>query len=115
MLRPVLHIILPVFVLTIVNVAGWSRYLRASMLEVLRQDYVRTARAKGLVGARGDHQARPAQRPDPLCHPGRLSPPGVFWRRHYYRIDLQLAGDGPPVLPAWAIAIIRWRWRSCSS
>ena len=31
------------------NVAGWSRYIRASMLEVLRQDYVRTARAKGLV------------------------------------------------------------------
>jgi peptide/nickel transport system permease protein len=44
-----LHLILPVFVLTIVNVAGWSRYIRASMLEVLRQDYVRTARAKGLV------------------------------------------------------------------
>ena len=44
-----LHLILPVAVLTIINVAGWSRYIRASMLEVLRQDYVRTARAKGLV------------------------------------------------------------------
>jgi len=44
-----MHLILPVFVLTIVSVAGWSRYIRASMLEVLRQDYVRTARAKGLV------------------------------------------------------------------
>ena len=29
--------------------AGWSRFTRASMLEVLRQDYVRTARAKGLI------------------------------------------------------------------
>jgi peptide/nickel transport system permease protein len=29
--------------------AGWSRYTRSSMLEVLRQDYVRTARAKGLI------------------------------------------------------------------
>jgi peptide/nickel transport system permease protein len=29
--------------------AGWLRYTRSSMLEVLRQDYVRTARAKGLV------------------------------------------------------------------
>jgi peptide/nickel transport system permease protein len=29
--------------------AGWSRYSRSSMLEVLRQDYVRTARAKGLL------------------------------------------------------------------
>jgi peptide/nickel transport system permease protein len=45
----ILHLILPVFVLTIVNVAGWSRYVRASMLEVMRQDYVRTARAKGLI------------------------------------------------------------------
>jgi peptide/nickel transport system permease protein len=45
----VLHLTLPVAVLTIVNVAGWSRFIRASMLEVLRQDYVRVARAKGLV------------------------------------------------------------------
>ena len=44
-----LHLVLPVFVLTIVNVAFWSRYIRGSMLEVLRQDYVRTARAKGLT------------------------------------------------------------------
>jgi peptide/nickel transport system permease protein len=44
-----LHMVLPVTVLTIVNIAGWSRFVRASMLEVLRQDYVRTARAKGLV------------------------------------------------------------------
>ena len=43
-----LHLILPVSVLTIVNVAGFSRFVRGSMLEVLRQDYVRTARAKGL-------------------------------------------------------------------
>jgi peptide/nickel transport system permease protein len=45
----VLHMIMPVTVLAMVFVAGWSRYVRASMLEVLRQDYVRTARAKGLV------------------------------------------------------------------
>jgi peptide/nickel transport system permease protein len=44
-----LHLVLPVAVLTIVNVAGFSRFVRGSMLEVLRQDYVRTARAKGLV------------------------------------------------------------------
>jgi peptide/nickel transport system permease protein len=44
----VLHLILPVAVLTLVNIAGWSRFVRASMLEVMRQDYVRTARAKGL-------------------------------------------------------------------
>jgi peptide/nickel transport system permease protein len=44
----VLHATLPVAVLTLVNVAGFSRFVRGSMLEVLRQDYVRTARAKGL-------------------------------------------------------------------
>jgi peptide/nickel transport system permease protein len=44
----ILHLILPVTVLTMVNIAGWSRFVRASMLEVMRQDYVRTARAKGL-------------------------------------------------------------------
>ncbi len=41
------HIILPAGVLMFVSLAGWSRFIRASMLEVLRQDYVRTARSKG--------------------------------------------------------------------
>ena len=44
----ILHLILPTAVLTIVNISFYSRFVRASMLEVLRQDYVRTARAKGL-------------------------------------------------------------------
>jgi peptide/nickel transport system permease protein len=43
-----LHMVLPVSVLVIINVAGYTRYSRASMLEVLGQDYVRTARAKGV-------------------------------------------------------------------
>jgi len=43
-----LHLILPAGVLAIVSLATYVRYLRASMLEVLRQDYVRTARAKGV-------------------------------------------------------------------
>jgi peptide/nickel transport system permease protein len=42
------HLILPTIVLSLLFLAGWSRYLRASMIEVLNQDYVRTARAKGL-------------------------------------------------------------------
>jgi peptide/nickel transport system permease protein len=44
-----LHIILPAIVLAMAYVAQWSRFVRASMLDVLRQDYVRTARAKGLI------------------------------------------------------------------
>jgi len=43
-----LHLILPAFVLSFRYVAGWSRYLRSSMLDTLRLDFVRTARAKGL-------------------------------------------------------------------
>ncbi len=42
------HLMLPVFVSAIGGLAGFSRYMRNNMLEVLRQDYVRTARAKGL-------------------------------------------------------------------
>lgn len=44
-----IHAILPTIVLSLLYMAGWSRYMRSSMLEVLRQDYVRTARAKGLL------------------------------------------------------------------
>jgi peptide/nickel transport system permease protein len=42
------YLILPVLVLALVQVASWSRFMRSSMLETLRQDYMRTARAKGL-------------------------------------------------------------------
>ena len=42
------HLILPVVVLSLVGYAGWTRFTRASMLEVLNSDYVRLARSKGL-------------------------------------------------------------------
>lgn len=42
------HLILPTAALMIVSVAGYTRYARASLLEVMNQDYIRTARAKGL-------------------------------------------------------------------
>jgi peptide/nickel transport system permease protein len=42
------HLALPVFVLMIAGMASYSRYMRASMLEVVNSDYVRTARAKGV-------------------------------------------------------------------
>jgi peptide/nickel transport system permease protein len=42
------HLVLPCLVLTLVTIATWSRYMRASMLDVVNQDYIRTARAKGL-------------------------------------------------------------------
>ena len=42
------YLILPVFTLGTVYIAGYSRYMRTSMLDVIGQDYVRTARSKGL-------------------------------------------------------------------
>ena len=42
------HLVLPVLTLTITLVASWSRFGRASMLDALSSDYVRTARAKGV-------------------------------------------------------------------
>lgn len=42
------HLVLPVLVSALGGLAGLSRYTRSSMLEVLRQDYITTARAKGL-------------------------------------------------------------------
>jgi glutathione transport system permease protein len=46
------HLALPVIALAILSTAVYSRYMRASMLEVLNSDYVRTARAKGLLERR---------------------------------------------------------------
>lgn len=42
------HLVLPLFVYTFGSLAGMSRFMRSSMLEVLRQDFILTARAKGL-------------------------------------------------------------------
>jgi peptide/nickel transport system permease protein len=42
------HLVLPVLVLSVQLVAGWSRYQRSSMLDVMSADYIRTARAKGV-------------------------------------------------------------------
>lgn len=60
-----LHLILPVTTLVLVNIAADSRFVRASMLEALNQDYVRTAKAKGLPGRTvvGKHAFRNAMLP----------------------------------------------------
>ena len=43
------HMVLPVATLAIISTAGYSRFIRSSVLEVLGMDYIRTARAKGLA------------------------------------------------------------------
>jgi peptide/nickel transport system permease protein len=42
------YLVMPVVVLAFSSIGSWARYMRSSMLEVVRQDYIRTARAKGL-------------------------------------------------------------------
>ena len=42
------HLILPLLTLSVQLIAGWSRYQRSSMLDVMSSDYIRTAKAKGL-------------------------------------------------------------------
>ena len=44
----IMHLVLPTLAIILLSVAGWIRYTRGALLEVLNQDYIRTARAKGL-------------------------------------------------------------------
>ena len=59
------HLVLPVTVATFGGLAGFSRYMRQSMLEVVRQDYIQSARAKGLAerAVIGKHALRNAMLP----------------------------------------------------
>jgi peptide/nickel transport system permease protein len=59
------HLILPIVVATFGGLAGFSRYMRQSMLEVIRQDYIQSARAKGLAEGVviGKHALRNAMLP----------------------------------------------------
>jgi peptide/nickel transport system permease protein len=45
----VVHMILPVLSIALISLAAYSRYIRSTMLEVMSQDYIRTARSKGLA------------------------------------------------------------------
>jgi len=42
------HMVLPIFSMTLISIAGYSRFVRSTMLETISEDYIRTARAKGL-------------------------------------------------------------------
>lgn len=43
------HLVLPVASISIISIAGYTRYIRSSMLDVINEDYIRTARSKGLT------------------------------------------------------------------
>ena len=71
------HMILPVMVLAVAQLAAWSRYQRSAMIDVLNRDYVRTARSKGLAERRVImiHALRNAMLP--MITIGGLSVPAV--------------------------------------
>ena len=66
------HLVLPALVVGLIPLASRMRQMRGSLLDVLRLDYVTTARAKGLSERNGHRQARAAERAEPDDHAVRL-------------------------------------------
>ena len=81
---------LPWITLAFLFAALYARLTRAGMLETMSEDYIRTARAKGLRGAHGGRQARPARGADPDRHHLRPGPRPAARRRDPHRDDFSL-------------------------
>jgi hypothetical protein len=81
------QMVMPMMVLGLYNAAQISRYMRASMLDNLQQDYVRTARAKGMGEARGP-SPRAAELAHPRGHRHRAERAGRLRRRAHHRAGL---------------------------
>ncbi len=88
------HLLIPSVLGATGGIAVLSRYVRSQMLEVEGQDYVRTARAKGLPCGSGSLQARPAKRAPPLRHHVRSHSSGSYRRLCDHRVHLLVARDG---------------------
>ena len=93
------HLILPVTMGVVGWVTWYSRFLRSSMLDVIHQDYVRTARAKGLKEHKVlfKHALRNALLP--LVTVFALDLPYIFAGSSICRDPLLLAWDGAVILP----------------
>ena len=91
------HLVLPVMTLTVQIIAEWSRFQRASMLDVMSADYIRTARAKGVPRRKVvvKHGLRNA--PDPARHGHGARHRRAVRRPHHHREDLLDPGDGATV------------------
>ena len=85
------HLVLPTFTLALGAIAGYSRYQRNAMLDVLGQDFIRTARAKGLTRRRAlfKHGLRTAL--IPMATLFAYSVAGSLHRGGVHREDLRLA------------------------
>ena len=88
------HLMLPAVTLALPSVAMIARLTRSAVLDVLREDYVRTARAKGVGEVLGARPPRPAQRVHPDRHAGRPAVGAADGRRGADRDGLRLAGAG---------------------
>src|SRR2546427_5748267 len=94
------HLILPIAVATFGGLAGYSRYMRQSMLEVIRQDYVQSARAKGLPESVviGKHALRNAMLP--IVTVLGLSVPGLIGGSASVATIFPVPRTGQPMVPA---------------
>ena len=86
------HMTLPAIVMALPQTASITRYARSSMLDVIHEDFIRTARAKGLGEKRVIFVA--AQCPHPDYHALRAVSAGAAGRIVHCRIHFQLAGFG---------------------
>ena len=91
------HLILPSLVLSLVHVAIWSRYMRTATLDALSQDFVKTARAKGLSERRILLKHVVGNALLPMITLGRGAAAQHSDRRIGHRDRLYLAGNGSAV------------------
>src|SRR2546429_3339601 len=96
----VAHLALPILVATFGGLAGFSRYMRQSMLEVVRQDYIQSARAKGLSESVviGKHALRNALLP--IVTVLGLSLPGLIGGSVIVESIFAIPGMGQLMVPA---------------
>ena len=88
------HAFLPIVCLSIFSLAGLAMYTRTSMLDVLSQDYIRTARAIGVWKQDNPFQARAAQRPDSDRHAVCRFSAGPVRRQRAGRSAVRHSGHG---------------------
>ena len=93
------HLLMPSLVLSLLFIASWSRYMRASLSDVLAMNYINVARAKGASrGLAWCFATRCATPRFPVLTVIALNLPALFTGLDHHRDDLRVAGHGAPVL-----------------
>ena len=94
------YLVMPVLVLAFSSVGSWARYMRSSMIEVIRQDYIRTARAKGVSERRvvNKHALRNAM--IPIVTLVALSMPGIVGGAAITETIFNIPGMGRLIIAA---------------